>query len=428
MTDQSDVLDLSQPNVHYVRNVEHLARTHEVVASEDVYDSRGTKLVAKGARIDHTLHERLLRFKLSQPLETSLIVKDGTTPAKLLVEVEALLEKIPPLQKLLQPASVRSEVMSTIRGMQLGRVSTMLASMGHASQEGTHNHLALALVTSLGIGSQLGIDPMQMQHAAMASLLHDVGELYINPDYRQAGRTLTPEEWKHIAAHPRIGQLVIEGTMPLPKSISTAVAEHHERPNCFGYPRQIGAKNITPLGNILLVTEAMCGVFSKDCNVRERACLAVKVVPGEYPKEIVSLFSTILKQDDNGASTPYIVDSSDDVIGRAKRVDMTLHNTLAHLDEFPKFGGDSGKLHERIKERLLMLRRALNATGISEFLTTDSLSTTDMDCLALEIETVIFEIEWRLRELARQISLPAMNFPDDQREHFELLVTSLTAE
>lgn len=298
MAEQSDVIDLTRPNVHYVKNVENLARTHEVVACEDVFDSRGTKLVAKGARVDQTLHERLLRFKLSQPLETSLSVSDGLTPAKMLAEAETLLEKIPALAKLLQPASVRSELMSTIRGMQLGRVSTMLASMECASQESTHNHFALAVVTSLGIGARLGIDTAQLQNIAIASLLHDVGELYINPEYRQRGRSLTPDEWKHIAAHPRIGQLVIEGTMSLPKSISTAIAEHHERPNGFGYPRLIGAKDISPLGNILLVTEVLCGVFSKDSNVREHACLAVKVIPGEYPKEIVSLFSTILKQDD----------------------------------------------------------------------------------------------------------------------------------
>lgn len=429
MTEQSDAIDLTQPNAHYVKNVEILARTHEVVASEDVFDAHGIKLVAKGARVDQTLHERLLRFKLSQPLEASLSVSDGLTPAKLLAEAEKLLEQIPPLAKLLQPASARSEVMSTIRGMQLGRVSTMLASMGCASQDGTHNHFALAVVTSLGIGVQLGIDTVQLQNIAMAALLHDVGELYINPEYRQRGRALTPEEWKHIAAHPRIGQLVIEGTMSLPKSISIAIAEHHERPNGFGYPRLLGAKDISPMGNILLVTEVLCGVFSKDSNVRERACLAVKVVPGEYPKEIVSLFSTILKQDDNPESVSQNVACTDDVIKRAKRVDLVLNNTLSQLDQQEKFSGAAGKLQDRVRERSLMLRRAMLATGISECLNTESLSSDDMDCLALEIETVVFEIEWRLRELARQVSLAAGEFSaDQQRGGFELIVTSLSAD
>ncbi len=97
MTKQSDVLDLTQPNAHYIKNVGNLAITHEVVACEDVLDEHGIKLVAKGAHIDPVLHERLLRFKLSKPLEVSLSVSDGLTPAKLVAEVETLLEKISPL-------------------------------------------------------------------------------------------------------------------------------------------------------------------------------------------------------------------------------------------------------------------------------------------------------------------------------------------
>lgn len=427
MTEQSDVLELTRPNAHYLKNVEELALTHEVVACVDVFDARGIKLVAKGARVDQGLHERLLRFKLSQPLEASLSVSDGLTPAKLAAEVEMLLEKIPLLTKLLKPASVRSEVMSTIQGMQLGRISTMLASMASTSKDGTHNHMALAVIISLGIGAQLGMGSAQLQNLALAALLHDVGELYINPEFRQRGRALTPEEWKHIAAHPRIGQMVIEGTMSLPKSISTAIAEHHERPNGFGYPKLLGAKDISAMGNILLVTEALCGVFSKDSHVRERACLAIKVVPGEYPKEIVSLFSTISKQDDNLDLGSQSVMCADDVIIRAKRIDLILSDTLMQLKEQVKLAGGAAKLQDRILERVLMLRSTMHATGISECMNNGTLSSSDLVCLSLEIETIVFEIEWRLRELARQVSLAAGEFPVDQRKGFERIVAALSS-
>lgn len=428
MTEQPYVLDLAQPNPHYVINVENLARTHEVVVCEDILDAGGTKLVAKGSRVDQTLHERLLRFKLSQPIESSLAVNDGLTPAKLLAEVAMLLEKIPALAKLLHPASVRNEVMSTIRGMQLGRISTMLASMQNVSQTATYNHFALSLLTSLGIGSRLGVDPAKLQNIAIAALLHDVGELYIDPAYRRQGHILTPEEWKHIAAHPRIGQLVIEGTMSLPKSISTAVAEHHERPNGFGYPRQIGGGNISAMGGILLVTEVLCGILTKDSNVCERANLAVKVIPGEYPNEIVSLISTIMRQEHNTDAISHDAARADDIVMRAKRIDLILTNTLIQLTQQTKPVGSIGKFQDRIRERVIMLRGAMNATGISECLITNSLSSHDMASLALEIETVVFEIEWRLRELARQVALAAAEFNAEQRGNFEQIVAALAPD
>ena len=428
MTEQSDVLDLTQPNAHYVKHVEGLALTHEVVACEDVFDARGIKLVAKGARVDQRLHERLLRFKLSQPLEVSLSVSDGLTADKLAAEVETLLEKIPLLATLLKPARVRREVMSTIRGIKMGRISTMMASMASTSKDGTHNHMALAVVISLGLGSQFGMDSAQLQNLAIAALLHDVGELYINPEFRQRGRSLTPEEWKHIVAHPRIGQMVIEGTMSLSTSISTAIGEHHERPNGFGYPKLLGAKDISPMGNILLVTEALCGVFSKDSHVRERACLAIKVVPGEYPKEIVSLFSTVSKQDGNLESGLQSATCADDVVIRAKRIDSIFSDALMQIEQQAKLAGGAAKLQDRILDRVLMLRRTMHATGISECMNNGTLSSNDLICLSLEIETIIFEIEWRLRELARQVSLAMGEFPADQRKGFESLVAALSPD
>lgn len=427
MTENADTFDLTQPNSHYMKNVENLTRTHEVIAHEDVLAAGGTKLIAKGTRLDHSLQERLLRFKLSQPLETSLAVNDGITPAKLLGAVDSLLDQIPILSKLVQSASVRNEVRSTIRSLQLGRISTMLASMGYDSQAGVYNHFALAVVTSLGIASRLGIDPGQLQHVAMVALLHDVGDLYINPEYQQRGRTLTPEEWKHIAAHPRIGQLVLENTTTLPRSISTAIAEHHERPNGFGYPGLRGAKDISVLGNIMLVTEVMCGVFSKDSHVFERASLAVKVIPGEYPKEIVSLFSTVLQQESADEPGGLSQTNTDDIIRRATRINAVLTDVLGQLGQLPVLAGNAGRLQDRIKERALMLRGAINATGISECLVTGSLSGEDMAGLALEIETVVFEIEWRIRELARQTTLAATALPAQQREIFSLAIDTLSA-
>ena len=423
---ESDSIDLTQPNSHYVQNVMNLADSHEIVASEDVFDSRGTKLIAKGARVDQGLHDRLLRFKLRKPLEVSLTVNDGLNPQKLLAEAEAMLDQIPPLSNLLQPAVTRREVMSTIKDMKLGRVSTLLASMEGARLQGPCNHSILAVVTSLGIGVRLGIDSSLLPNLAIASLLHDVGELYINPEYRTPGHILTPTEWKHIAAHPRIGQLVIQETTSLPQSVATAIAEHHERPNGFGYPGRLDSKELSPLGQILLVSEVLCGILSKTDNALERACLAVKVIPGEYPKDIVSLVATIRQKEDSPASAPPGEERTEQIIARAKRINQIIDTTHLTLDKMGNPASAAAKLHDRIRERIVMLQRAVHATGLSECIGIGSLSSGDMASLALEIETVFYEIEWRLRELARQVSLAIDTFPADQQAKFELVVTALS--
>lgn len=419
-----EAFDLTRPNEHYLQHVADLARTHEVVTQEDIRDSSGIKLIAKGSRIDHTLQERLIRFKLSQPLEASLAVHDGFTPARLLAEVETLIERIPVLHRLLDSGGIRSDVLATLGGVQFGRSGALLASIT-AVQPGASHHIALAVALSLGIGARLGFDPGQLQQIAMAALLHDAGELYINPAYRQGGRALTPEEWRHLAAHPRIGQLVVEGTTSLPKAVSTAIAEHHERANGFGYPSMRGGEDISPIGGILLVAEMLCGVFSREYNMQERACLAVKVIPGEYPAEIVSLLATLLPHSRPEGMDPRSGRTAE-VLQRASRILAALTDTLAQVSGQPLAPGGAGRLQERIKDRALMLQGALHATGISECLMAGSLSHADMAVLALEIETVVFEIEWRVRELARQVALSAWGLADGSSSEFGPIISALS--
>lgn len=71
-------------NPYYLDNVMKAADRHEVVASEDIHNAAGIKLVAKGQRIDENMRERLIRFKLRQPLECNLTVNAGIGAAEIL--------------------------------------------------------------------------------------------------------------------------------------------------------------------------------------------------------------------------------------------------------------------------------------------------------------------------------------------------------
>jgi hypothetical protein len=45
--------------------------------------------------------------------------------------------------------------------------------------------------------------------------------------------------------------------------------------------------------------------------------------------------------------------------------------------------------------------------------------------IVLEMDTVSYEIEWRLRELSRQTALNLTTFEQGQREYFEKLIACL---
>ena len=86
MTAQLDVqtgFKAGESNQHYLRHVAELSESNPVVTREDVYDVHGIKLITKGARVDHSVYERLLRYKLTKPIETMLNVEDAVSAFEL---------------------------------------------------------------------------------------------------------------------------------------------------------------------------------------------------------------------------------------------------------------------------------------------------------------------------------------------------------
>jgi hypothetical protein len=84
-------------NQHYLDKVMNLAEEMPVIATEDIYDIRGNKLLAKGSAVNRRLQEKLIVHKLTKPIESSLCVEDGVdarligNTAKILIETQPVL-------------------------------------------------------------------------------------------------------------------------------------------------------------------------------------------------------------------------------------------------------------------------------------------------------------------------------------------------
>ena len=422
--------DLNVVNPHYLQNVMELSKTHEVIASEDIYDAKGIKLVSKGTRVNDSLQERLVRFKLRQPLENSLSVEGGVGPEMLLSEAQSVIDEVQPVSALMQTGASNKAILQVLKEVRFDKVSTLVLSMEQSGKGGAFRHAVLAAVTSVALGMRLHLDSGALLNLALAGLLHDTGELYINPEFRHPTRQLTPEEWKHIAAHPRIGQLVLEEMSGVPRAVSTAIAEHHERPNGFGYPRQLTGERISQLGNVLLMAEVLCGIFVKPDRPLERACLAVKVIPGEYPMETVSIITSSGRGHPATEQPPIETSRHDELVARAKRIEPMMNTALEQLaNALPggKLTPSANTLLGQVRERLLMLRRAMYSTGLAGCSDLEIMGASNQDEIVLELDSVSSEIEWRLRELSRQITLNLAALEDGQREYFESVVACLVA-
>lgn len=403
MTDST----LTSVNAHLLDNVMKLTASKEVTASEDIYDAHGTKLLAKGAGITPALTERLLRHKLRKPLEASLLVADGVTPDSVMAEAKLLMEAVPALKVFM--GEKQAYVFETLSQVSFHPPAALLLSIANKGREGLYRHGVLVTLIAIALGAHQKLARGDLVMLALAGLLHDIGELYIDPDYINTQRVLKPEEWKHVAAHPRIGQIVLSELTDYPDTVLDAVACHHERLDGSGYPRQLSGPQVSSLSQILAMAETLSGIIVRKDDVLVRSCLALKCVPGEYPRNLISVVSA-LRRDYTGEPLSIgivAVQTAPNTHGVAK----TLACAVAECEKIaqnPSLLPAVLSLLHHAENRLAGLRQALKATGVEECIDENGqmvASTQEDHEIFLEIEVVGQEIGWRLRDIARDLYL-----------------------
>ncbi|MDP2613937.1 hypothetical protein Q8W27_16850, partial [Oceanobacter sp. 2_MG-2023] len=59
----------------YKEHIASVSEDHGVVATENICNQHGQTIVASGAQIDSTSSERILKFKLLKPIESSIAIE-----------------------------------------------------------------------------------------------------------------------------------------------------------------------------------------------------------------------------------------------------------------------------------------------------------------------------------------------------------------
>lgn len=103
-------------------------------------------------------------------------------------------------------------------------------------------------------GSALGLPPGDLQILESSGLLHDVGKIGIPEHILNKPGELTPEEFRQIKRHPRLGYDVLRPVSSL-KPVLDAVLYHHENHDGSGYPEGLTGEEIPLPARILHVVD-----------------------------------------------------------------------------------------------------------------------------------------------------------------------------
>lgn len=108
----------------------------------------------------------------------------------------------------------------------------------------SYDHAVDVSVHSMIFGRYLGLGRMAIEFIGQAGLMQDIGKIRIDPEILGKPSALTDEEFRHVQAHVASSLELLEGQPQFSPETLKIVAEHHERYDGSGYPRQISGDAI----------------------------------------------------------------------------------------------------------------------------------------------------------------------------------------
>lgn len=118
----------------------------------------------------------------------------------------------------------------------------------------TYMHSINVSLLSYAIGTVMKYTGEKLRHLVIGALLHDIGKLTVPVSIINKPMALSDEEYHIMQTHPTRG-VQRSSDFFLPRSVLTAILEHHERWNGSGYPYGLCKNAIHPYSQIVAVAD-----------------------------------------------------------------------------------------------------------------------------------------------------------------------------
>ena len=441
--------DDASVNPHFLRQLMTLATVEEVNAAEDVYSTTGLKLISKGAQLDPNLYERIVSHKLKKPLESSICVGEPITPQLLSETASVLLDASPALRKFMGNDCSEMLVQSLVKRARYSLQAGSLLKI-HQSKVARSVHHGM-LVGLLAMGMQRRMSPgdsAELDTLIVASIFHDIGELYLAPElFRAADIPLTPQEWQQMSAHPVIGHAVLKNMSGIAPGVADLVLVHHERIDGSGYPRQLTDRDLSKEGRILAVAEMLSRFIGEAVDPFAHASIALRIIPGEFDPHMVDIIvncgeelrkAKLLQQElaahDAAMPPSMMLPPTETLRPEFRALLLTLEKSAAAITRLDEVCANEGgstalkKVFPAVRLRYERIVRAVSSSGLDqavEGLEVGQVGREELAQIRLEFSSVLDEIRWRLIELSRQVALQGMSMQGDDAPLYDSLATAL---
>lgn len=245
----------------YANHLALLSVNNPVQTTEDIYALDGGLLLAKSTLLDQHKIKPLKDKILARPLANSIQINTLISADDLLQHLldtirsteyfQSLAERKHPLSSLRPVCDVLSE---------LPLVQQFLTVMAAQMNELYQRTLCVSL-WSLYIAQEMRLPIEDANNVFWAAITHDIGMLHVHPGILGKNDELTADEWAHVQSHVEISSKILADVPGLSASVIVAVSEHHERCDGTGYPLAKVESELSILGQILAVADAIVGIY-----------------------------------------------------------------------------------------------------------------------------------------------------------------------
>lgn len=390
-------MNAADQSPHYVRSVVETGEENAIVAHEDIYAANGMKLLAKGARVDRRMLERLTGHKLRSSLDLSLAASDTVNPVMIARDVDQMLAGDAVMRTIVSRSGEPQAWKAVVGRLSLpAPLAFRLTVMRSDRPELFAHSLRIALV-SCCIALRLGLGDEKRGQAFLAGLCHDMGEMHTDPQILQSGRRVQAHERRFIHVHPLTGYVVLQQMKAVPNEVMCAVLEHHERLDGSGYPNALTGERIGEISRILAVAEMHDAVLRRhDPTYLD---VVLRLNHGRLDRACIAALRDLLPVERQPAAAN--VPEAEPVLG-ARRLHRILDAWEALRDELAA-NAHIADLHF-VSQRMTTLQSLLLQAGLTpDFLELLDLSGADAPVLR-ELSTSLQELERLLTDLGDEIA------------------------
>ena len=253
-----------EENSQFIKAVTQAADKREVIACENIYTNNGIKLVSAGTKLAGEFYDRLVAHKLLKPIEESLSLDDTLTPEKLIPIAEQMASQIASLAPLLEQSSFAKWLRKSLEGQNFPAPLSFKLTLMQEERPVLFQHSVVVLVLAVILGMRARLPSSKLRTLATAAVLHDIGELYIDPEIFAPDHQIDASERRYLFTHPITGYLMLRDFNELPAGAAAGICEHHERLDGTGYPYGLQGKQIGEIARHLAVAEFVASLLERN--------------------------------------------------------------------------------------------------------------------------------------------------------------------